>query len=98
MVVPVFCFFLAMGSQYRSLAKLVRGGIISAKGAHCLCKSGLYSGVNVATIRFCRAGGRNQGANSVRRIRQHAIWSHKGTFVLAATGSAVGLGNIWKFP
>lgn len=31
-------------------------------------------------------------------IKQHAIWGHKGTFVLAATGSAVGLGNIWKFP
>lgn len=32
------------------------------------------------------------------RVRQHAIWGHKGTFILAATGSAVGLGNIWKFP
>ncbi|WP_111642441.1 sodium-dependent transporter [Marinimicrobium alkaliphilum] len=30
--------------------------------------------------------------------RQHAIWGHRGTFILAATGSAVGLGNIWKFP
>lgn len=30
--------------------------------------------------------------------KPHAIWGHKGTFVLAATGSAVGLGNIWKFP
>lgn len=30
--------------------------------------------------------------------RPHAIWSHRGTFILAATGSAVGLGNIWKFP
>lgn len=34
----------------------------------------------------------------MRRIRQHAIWGHRGTFILAATGSAVGLGNIWKFP
>ncbi len=34
----------------------------------------------------------------MERIKQHAIWGHKGTFVLAATGSAVGLGNIWKFP
>lgn len=28
----------------------------------------------------------------------HAQWSSKLTFILAATGSAVGLGNIWKFP
>lgn len=28
----------------------------------------------------------------------HGRWSHRWTFILAATGSAVGLGNIWKFP
>ncbi len=28
----------------------------------------------------------------------HGEWSSRGVFVLAATGSAVGLGNIWKFP
>ncbi|KPQ30858.1 MAG: Sodium:neurotransmitter symporter family, partial [Halomonas sp. HL-93] len=28
----------------------------------------------------------------------HAQWSSKMAFVLAAAGSAVGLGNIWKFP
>ncbi|MDO3383784.1 sodium-dependent transporter [Gilvimarinus algae] len=34
----------------------------------------------------------------MKRAQQHAIWGRRGTFILAATGSAVGLGNIWKFP
>lgn len=28
----------------------------------------------------------------------HAQWSSKAAFILAATGSAVGLGNLWRFP
>lgn len=34
-------------------------------------------------------------ANDVSR---HGMWSSRLLFVLAAVGSAVGLGNIWKFP
>lgn len=34
-----------------------------------------------------------EGANA-----QRGLWSSRLAFILAATGSAVGLGNIWKFP
>ena len=30
--------------------------------------------------------------------RSHETWPSRWTFIMAATGSAVGLGNIWKFP
>lgn len=32
------------------------------------------------------------------RVSIHGQWSTRLAFILAATGSAVGLGNIWKFP
>ncbi|HHB91804.1 MAG TPA: sodium-dependent transporter [Thioploca sp.] len=34
----------------------------------------------------------------MNKISIHGEWSSKMAFILAATGSAVGLGNIWKFP
>lgn len=33
-----------------------------------------------------------------KRTSIHGQWSGRVAFILAATGSAVGLGNIWKFP
>ena len=32
------------------------------------------------------------------RSSLHGQWSSRFTFILAVTGSAIGLGNIWKFP
>lgn len=35
---------------------------------------------------------------SLQKTSIHGEWSTRLAFILAATGSAVGLGNIWKFP
>ncbi len=37
-------------------------------------------------------------ASVTRRTSVHGQWTSRTAFILAVTGSAVGLGNIWKFP
>ena len=39
-----------------------------------------------------------ESTDSGRRQSLHGHWSSRLAFVLAVTGSAVGIGNIWKFP
>ena len=35
---------------------------------------------------------------AVQQKGMHGAWASRWTFIMAATGSAVGLGNMWKFP
>jgi len=39
-----------------------------------------------------------QSRHQSRHLSRQGSWSGRLAFILAATGSAVGLGNIWKFP
>ena len=40
----------------------------------------------------------NNHQGNQERFSLHGQWSSRMTFILAVTGSAIGLGNIWKFP
>lgn len=41
---------------------------------------------------------KEEAAGKAPRISLHGHWSSRMAFILAVTGSAVGLGNVWKFP
>jgi NSS family neurotransmitter:Na+ symporter len=38
------------------------------------------------------------GQMDSKRVSMHGMWSSRTLFIMATIGSAVGLGNIWKFP
>jgi NSS family neurotransmitter:Na+ symporter len=51
-----------------------------------------------ALIRSLPASRKEKNQMSEKRVSIHGQWSSRWAFILAATGSAVGLGNVWKFP
>ena len=57
----------------------------------------LFPGAEFVVIADFQPTGR-AGSTMSEKKSIHGQWSNKTAFILAATGSAVGLGNIWKFP
>ena len=55
------------------------------------------NGAILARLDWLRLGDRMVKKKNTKKSL-HGQWSNRWMFILAATGSAVGLGNIWKFP
>ena len=53
---------------------------------------------NVTTVEESSAVGDQEGTGEALPVEKHKGFTGKIGFVLAAAGSAVGLGNLWRFP
>ncbi|MBT8144021.1 MAG: sodium-dependent transporter [Gammaproteobacteria bacterium] len=53
---------------------------------------------NLAQNRGYKCGRGSRVTIETKRTSLHGMWSSKLAFILAVSGSAVGLGNVWKFP
>ena len=64
----------------------------------CIQRDFCYNSRNFHAIPLIR-GGAEMEEKDVHAIKEHREqWSSRATFIMAAAGSAIGLGNIWRFP